>query len=179
MQEKKSLDLQLIELKEFIKKNPYWIYEYINSEVLKSVGTLNPNYYVKLIEDIFVKQTNIKTAEQNINPNILPYFIFTQLFEKGKMDYTSLRAETIDFTTINKESKVYYNYAKFSLKEGTFYIELMQTKIGGMPIDEDIVKFTKKIPVKSSGLEEFIKKNKDIASNDIFKKIKEDIDNIL
>ena len=36
----------------------------------------------------------------------------------------------------------------------------MQTKIGGMPIDDDIVKFKKNIPIKSSGLQEFINKNK-------------------
>ena len=36
----------------------------------------------------------------------------------------------------------------------------MQTKIGGMPIDKDIVKFTKKIPIETFRLEEFITLNK-------------------
>ncbi|PLY11021.1 MAG: hypothetical protein C0626_00150 [Arcobacter sp.] len=170
--------MQLTEQKEFIKKNAYLIYEYINSEVLKNVGTLNPNFYIKLIDDIFVKQIDIKIGELNINVNILPYFIFTMLFGKGKMDYTSLRAETIDLTEINKESKIYYNYARFTLEDDFLCIDLMQTKIGGMPIEEDIVKFTKRIPVQNSGLEKFISKNRNISS-ETFKKIKEDIDNIL
>jgi hypothetical protein len=96
------------------------------------------------------------------------------------MDYTSLRAETIDFTEINKESKVYYNYARFSLKDDSFYIDLMQTKIGGMPIDKDIVKFSKKIPVKSLGLEEFIKTHKQTNPTSLNASIiKEGINSIL
>lgn len=171
--------MQINELKDYIKENSYLIYEFINSEILKSVGEINPDYFVKLISDIFAKQNDMKISEENINPNIFPYYIFTQLFGKGKMDYTSFRSETINFNQINKEASVYYNYARFTLEDDFLSINLMQTKIGGMPIDEDIVKFTKKVPIQSLGLEEFIKKNKEITSNKVFKKIKEDIDNIL
>ena len=34
----------------------------------------------------------------------------------------------------------------------------MQTKIGGMPIDKDIVKFTKNIIIQNNGFKEYIKK---------------------
>jgi len=40
-----------------------------------------------------------------------------------------------------------------------FCIDLMQTKIGGMPIDNDIIKFSKKIPIKNRGLAEYLSKN--------------------
>jgi hypothetical protein len=80
------------------------------------------------------------------------------------MDYTSLRTETINLTKLNEEAKVYYNYARFLLKEGFLCIELMQTKIGGMPIDEDIVKFTKCIPINQMGLHEFIEQNRNRQS---------------
>jgi hypothetical protein len=133
---------------------------------------------VKLIEDIFIKPRDIKITEQSINPNIFPYYLFTLVFGKGKMDYTSFRSETINFNQINKEASVYYNYARFTLEDDFLCIYLMQTKIGGMPIDEDIVKFTKRIPIKSSGLEEFINKNRDISSETL-KKIRKEIDNIL
>ncbi len=151
--------MQINELKEYIKENSYLIYEYINSEVLKGIGNINHEYFLKLIEDIFEKQSYIKIDELNINPNIFPYYIFTLLFGKGKMDYTSFRNETINFSEINKEASVYYNYARFTLEDDCLCIDLMQTKIGGMPIAEDIVKFSKKIPIKNDGLEKFIKKS--------------------
>lgn len=162
-------------LKTFIKQNASWIYEYINNEVLKGVGQINPNYFVKLINDSFIKETPV----QNVDPNILPFYLFTQIESKGRMDYTSLRTETINFNEINEEAKVYYNYARFSLQEGFFCIDLMQTKIGGMPIEEDIVKFTKSILIKSLGLEEFINQNRDTAMNETLKRIKEEVAKIL
>lgn len=170
------------ELKDFIKKNSYFIYEYINSEVLKDIGVMNSEYFVTIIQDIFVKKTNVEKSLNKINTNILPYFLFTLLSKNGKIDYTSLRVETINFNQINKESSTYYNYVRFSLRDDFFIIELMQSKIGGMPIDEDIVKFKKEILINSSGLEEFIiKKEKNmnlIVSDNQYKKIKKAINNI-
>lgn len=167
------------ELKVFIKQNASWIYEYINNEILRGIGKIHPNYFVKCIEEIFIKQCNTQMSLQTINPNVLPYFIFTSIARKGRMDYTSLRTETINFNEINEEAKVYYNYARFSLNEGFLCIDLMQTKIGGMPIDEDIVKFSKRVPIKNLGLEEFIKQNKDTKKNEILKKIEEEIEVML
>jgi hypothetical protein len=163
------------ELKTFIKQNAPWIYEYINCEVLKEIGKINPNYFVQLIGDIFIKQTSI----QKIDSNLLPYYLFTQIESKGRMDYTSLRTETINLNKLNEEAKVYYNYARFVLKEDCLCIDLMQTKIGGMPIDEDIVKFSKQVPISDLGLEEFIWKNRDTAMNATLKRIQEEIEKIL
>ena len=171
-----------VEIKDFIKKNSYFIYEYINTSVLKNIGIINPDYFVKIIQDIFEEENKIKLSELNANSNILPYSIFTLLSDNGKMDYTSLRVETIDFSQLNKESSTYYNYARFSLKDDFLCIELMQSKIGGMPIDDDIVKFTKSIAINSSAFKKFIiKKEKDvdaITSKEQYKKINEAIKNI-
>lgn len=165
MKEYKLLNLvQLNEMKDFIKENSYWIYKYINTDILENVGEINFEYFVKVIQDMFEENTNIKICEYSRKPNVLPYFIFTLLEGKGRLDYTSLRVETINFDKINKEASVYYNYARFSLKDESLCIELMQTKIGGMPINEDIVKFTKNISIKNSGLEEFINKNKKVEN---------------
>lgn len=158
--------MQQNELKTFIKQNASWIYEFINNEVLKGVGQINSNYFFKLIGDIFINQTSV----QNMDTNLLPYYLFTQIEAKGRLDYTSLRTETISLYKLNEEAKVYYNYARFTLQEDFFCIELMQTKIGGMPIDEDIVKFTKRVPINQMGLKEFIEQNRNTASilmNDI------------
>lgn len=166
----------VLNLREFIQQNSPLIYGYINTEVLKEVGKLNRNYFVKLLNDLFVKQTNTSVNLDNLTPNLLPYFIFTQIESKGRMDYTSLRTETLNLNNLNEEVKVYYNYARFSLKEGFLIIDLMQTKIGGMPIDEDIIKYSKKIAIDESGLEEFVSKNQELMTlNEILKKIKEDI----
>lgn len=156
MQENELLSpLQLDEIKDFIDKNSYLIYKYINLHILQDIGKMNYNFFLKVVQDIF--NDNIKLNQYITNLNIIPYFLFTQVLDKGKIEYTSLRIETIDFTKIDKEARVYYNYAQFSLEDDFLYIKLMQTKIGGMSIDKDIIKFTKKIPIKSSGLEDFIK----------------------
>lgn len=174
--------LQLKKLTDFTKKNSYWIYDYINSTVLKDIGVMNPDYFITTIQNIFTQKTNTEINMHIANPHILPYLIFRFLSENGKITYTSLRVETIELSQLNKEAKTYYNYVRFSLKDNFLCIELMQSKIGGMPIDADIVKFTKMIPVNTSAFEEFIiKKEKDvdlIVSKDEYKKIKEAINSI-
>lgn len=152
---------QLNKIKDFIDKNSYWIYNYINDEILKNIGTMNPNYFVKNIQEIFTQNANSDLNENISNPNILPYIIFTLLEKTGKIDYTSLRVETINFKQIDKEASVYYNYVKFALVDDFLAVNLMQTKIGGMPIDNDIVKFSKKIAIKKLGLEEYITTHKE------------------
>ena len=48
--------MQENELKVFIKENAILIYEYINSEILRSIGTLSPDFFVRLIEEFFNKK---------------------------------------------------------------------------------------------------------------------------
>ncbi|NQY22893.1 MAG: hypothetical protein HRT41_02585 [Campylobacteraceae bacterium] len=157
MQKQEKLSpLKPNELKEFIEKNTYLIYEYINKEVLKNTAIINKAYFIKTIKDIFAKNSTLL-----INQNILPYSFFTLLGKNGKLDYTSLREDTINLSKINKESSSYYNYVKFSITEDLFIIELMQNKTGGMAIKEDIVKFKKEIFINKSGLDTFILKQKD------------------
>lgn len=157
MQKQEKLSpLKPNELKEFIEKNTYLIYEYINKEVLKNTAIINKAYFIKTINDIFVKNSTLL-----INQNILPYSFFTLLGKNGKLDYTSLREDTINLSKLNKESSSYYNYVKFSITEDLFIIELMQNKTGGMAIKEDIVKFKKEVFINKSGLDTFILKQKD------------------
>jgi len=142
-------------MQKFIKENSEQIFEYINKEILKDIGIMHYNFFKKTIQDIITQKADLK-----INSNLLPYYIFTLIFNEGRIDYTSLRNETISFNQINKEASTYYNYAKFTLENDYLHLELKQCKIGGMPVDEDIVKFSRKIPVNYTGLEEFINKIK-------------------
>ena len=161
MRENKLLSpTQIKKIRDFINENSFLIYKYINTHILQDIAKMNYNYFQKVIHDIFTENINIKSNHYANNLNILPYLIFTLLSEKGKIDYTSLRVDTIDFNQIDKEAMVYYNYVQFSLKDDFLYIEFMQTKMGGMPLEKDIVKFIKKIPIEISGLEEFITLNK-------------------
>lgn len=145
---------QVKEIKDFIDKNSYSIHQYINTNILQDIGKMNYDYFLKVVKNIFSE--NIQSNKYTTNYNLIPYFLFTLIEKKGKIDYTSLRLETIDFNLINKEAMVYYNYVQFSLEDNFLYIKLMQTKMGGMPLDKDLVKFIKKVPIKTSGLKKFI-----------------------
>ena len=149
------------ELKNFIQNNTNILYDYINTQILNDTAKLNFDYFKNIIQRSFITNTDLSDNKYTDNKNLLPYYILTLIEKNGKIDYTSSRIDTIDFTQLNKESSVYYNYAQFSLEGDFLYIELMQTKIGGMPIDKDIVKFKKTIPIKKSGFDEFmIRSNK-------------------
>ena len=164
--------------KEFLQQNAYAIFAYINTSILKDIGVMNPDYFIKTVQDIMAQKTILPTDEKYADINILPYSILTTICNKGRVDYTSLRAESINFAPLNKEAAVYYNYAQFSLKDTVLCIALMQSKIGGMPIDDDIVKFTKNISINPVGLEQFIIQHTDIfCTNKEYEKIQQSLKN--
>lgn len=166
-------------LKAYVKQNAPWIYEYINTEILKNMGAIHPNYFVKIIEDIFVKQNEAQLTPQNSEASLFPYTLFTLLFKQGKMDYTSFRNETISLTSLTLEASVYHNYVQFVIADDIFYINLMQTKMGGMPLDEDIVKYSKAIPINKEGLETFIQQQNQNPLEEPHKSIQTQLQTIL
>jgi len=52
--------MQENELKAFIKENRPLIYEYINSEILKDIGVMSLDFFVRLIDEYFVKKEKKK-----------------------------------------------------------------------------------------------------------------------
>jgi|GEM_PF-1771061 len=163
------------ELKTFVKENSPWIYEYINTEVLKDIGELNPNYFITLIEEFFGKDLD----EQNLTFDTFPYLLFSEVLGEARKPYTFFRKETMSLTKLYKEVSVYYNYVRFSIKDEFFCIDLIQTKMGVTSLDEELVKFSKQFAMNTTSIQGFIEKNKNYTLNVSLKEIKDSIDNIL
>ncbi len=171
--------MQENELKAFVKQNSPLIYKYINTEILKDIGEINPNYFVTLIKEFFSKDMDIKIDDMNISRDNFGYFLITYVLGEAKKPYTFFRKETMSLNELYKEVSVYYNYVRFFIKDEYFCIDLIQTKMGVTQLDEELIKFSKQFPMKKIGFEEFINKNQNIKLDENLKKIEELIDNIL
>lgn len=169
--------MQENELKAFIKENAILIYKYINSEILKNIGTLSLDFFVRLIEEFFNKKEK-RVCTNNLTADTLGYYLITEVLGEAKQAFPFYRKDTLCLDEIFKEAKVYFNHVKFTIKDDIFTISLVQTKAGVSTLDEEIIKFSKQIPMKTLGLMEFIAKNSDITPNENLQKLKEDIKNI-
>lgn len=165
------------ELKVFIKENATLIYEYINSEILKNIGTLSPDFFVRLIEE-FLNKNEKRVCTNNLTADTLGYYLITEILGEAKQAFPFYRKDTLSLDEIFKEAKVYFNHVKFTIEDDIFTIFLVQTKAGVSTLDEEIIKFSKQIPMKTLGLMEFIAKNSDITLSESLQKLKEDIKNI-
>ena len=169
--------MQENELKAFIKENPILVYEYINSEILKDIGVMSPNFFVRLIEEFFnKKEKNLCT--NNLTIDTFAYYLITEILGEAKQAFPFFRKDTLILDEIFKEAKVYFNHVKFTIKDDIFTIYLVQTKAGVSTLDEEIIKFSKQFPMRTSGMIEFITKNSDITLNESLEKLKENIKNI-
>ncbi|MFW3440678.1 hypothetical protein ACN9J6_04000 [Aliarcobacter butzleri] len=148
--------MQENELKAFIKENSPLIYEYINSELLKDIGVMSSDFFVRLIDEFFKKEKRI--YQENITADTLGYYLICEVLGEAKQAFPFFRKDTLSLDKIFKEAKVYFNHVKFSIKDDIFTISLVQTKAGVSTLDEEIIKFSKDFPMKTSGLQEFIEK---------------------
>ncbi|MCG3673902.1 hypothetical protein ACN9JU_04905 [Aliarcobacter butzleri] len=148
--------MQENELKAFIKENSPLIYEYINSELLKDIGVMSSDFFVRLIDEFFKKEKRI--YQENITADTLGYYLICEVLGEAKQAFPFFRKDTLCLDEIFKEAKVYFNHVKFSTKDDIFTISLVQTKAGVSTLDEEIIKFSKDFPMKISGLQEFIEK---------------------
>ncbi len=169
--------MQENELKAFIKENPILIYEYINNEILKDIGFLSPDFFVRLVSEFFSGE-NKRVCTDNLTTDTLGYYLITEILGEAKQAFPFYRKDTLCLDAIFKEAKVYFNHVKFTIEDDIFTIYLVQTKAGVSTLDEEIIKFSKQIPMKTSGLTEFIAKNSNEPLNENLKKLKEDIKNI-
>ncbi|MDK2040964.1 hypothetical protein [Aliarcobacter butzleri] len=148
--------MQENELKAFIKENSPLIYEYINSELLKNIGVMSSDFFVRLIDEFFKKENKI--YDKNITADTLGYYLICEVLGETKQAFPFFRKDTLSLDEIFKEAKVYFNHVRFTIKDDIFTISLVQTKAGVSTLDEEIIKFSKQFPIKTSGLQEFIEK---------------------
>ena len=149
--------MQENELKAFIKENSPLIYEYINSELLKNIGVMSSDFFVRLVDE-FLKKEN-KIYQENITADTLGYYLICEVLGEAKQAFPFFRKDTLSLDEIFKEAKVYFNHVRFTIKDDIFTISLVQTKAGVSTLDEEIIKFSKDFPMKISGLQEFIEKH--------------------
>ena len=114
-----------------------------------------------------------------MTPDTLGYYLITEILGEAKQAFPFFRKDTLTLDYIFKDAKVYFNHVKFSIEDNTFSIYLIQTKAGVSTLEEEIIKYSKQFPIKTTGLEEFISKNSDKVLDESLKKLKEDIEKIL
>ncbi len=163
--------MQENELKAFIKENLPLIFEYINSEVLKDIGVLSPEFFIRLLNDFFSKE-NKRVYTNNLTIDTLGYYLMTEVLGEAKQAFPFFRKDTLCLDKIFGEAKVYFNHVRFNIENDIFTIYLVQTKAGVSTLDEEIVKFTKQFPIKTSGIKEFISKNSNMTLNENLQKLK-------
>ena len=149
--------MQKNELKAYIKENSPLIFEYINKEILKDIGVMSPNFFVRLLDEFFNKKEK-RVCTNNLTADTLGYYLITEILGEAKQAFPFFRKDTLSLDKIFKEAKVYFNHVKFSIKDDIFTISLVQTKAGVSTLDEEIIKFSKDFPMKISGLQKFIEK---------------------
>ncbi|MGE0052387.1 MAG: hypothetical protein AB7S49_12785 [Arcobacter sp.] len=169
--------MQENELKAYIKENSPLIFEYINKEILKDIGVMSSNFFVRLLDEFFNKQKRV--YDEKITADTLGYYLITEVLGDAKQAFPFFRKDTLSLDEIFKEAKVYFNHVKFTIKDDIFTILLVQTKAGVSTLDEEIIKFSKQFPIKTFGLEEFLSKNSNITLDESMQKLKEDVKNIL
>ncbi|WP_323669066.1 hypothetical protein [Aliarcobacter butzleri] len=148
--------MQENELKAFIKENSPLIYEYINKEILKDIGVMSSDFFVRLLDEFFNKQKRVYA--EKITADTLGYYLICEVLGEAKQAFPFFRKDTLSLDEIFKEAKVYFNHVRFTIKDDIFTISLVQTKAGVSTLDEEIIKFSKDFPMKIPGLQEFISK---------------------
>ncbi len=150
--------MQENELKAFVKENSSLIFEYINCEILKDIGVMSPDFFVRLVDEYFSKEEK-KVPINNLTIDTFGYYLIAEILGEAKQAFPFFRRDTITLDKIFKDAKVYFNHVKFAIEDDIFTILLVQTKAGVSTLDEEIIKYSKQIPMKNLDFKEFIAKN--------------------
>lgn len=150
--------MQENELKAFIKENSPLIFDYMNKEILKDIGCMSSSFFVRLVDEYFSKKEK-RVSFDNLTADTFGYYLIAEVLGEAKQAFPFFRKDTLNLDEIFKEAKVYFNHVKFTIENDVFNIYLVQTKAGVSNLDEEIVKFSKQILMKKSGLIEFIATN--------------------
>ena len=134
------------------------IFEYINCEILKEIGVIWSDFFVRLVDEYFTKEEKIVSID-NLTVDTFGYYLITEILGEAKQAFPFFRRDTITLDKIFKDAKVYFNHVKFTIEDDIFTIFLVQTKAGVSTLDEEIIKYSKQIPMKNLDFKEFIAKN--------------------
>ena len=165
-------------LKAFIKENSILIYEYINAEILKDIGAISAGFFVRLVDEYFNKKDKTIPTD-NLTPNTLAYFLIAEVLGEAKQAFPFFRKDTLDLHKIFKDVKVYFNHVKFTIENDTFNIYLIQTKAGVSTLEKELIKFLKQFPMKTHGIDDFIRKNSKKESDEGLNKLEKDIKRVI
>lgn len=169
--------MQENELKAFIKENPFLILEYINKEILKDIGVMSSSFFIRLINEYFKKEEK-EISTHNLTADTLGYYLIAEVLGEAKQAFPFFRKDTMTLDLILKDAKVYFNHVKFTIENEIFNIYLVQTKAGVSTLDEEIIKFSKQFPMKTSGIKNFISLNQELLLSQSSKKLKKDIEDL-
>ncbi len=147
--------MQEKEIKAFIKENTSLLNEYINCVILKDIGVMSSSFFIRLVDEYFKKE-NRKISTDNLSIDTLGYYLIAEVLGEAQQAFPFFRKDTLTLDLIFKDAKVYFNHVKFTIEDNSFNIYLVQTKAGVSTLDEEIIKYSKQFPMKTSGIEEFI-----------------------
>jgi hypothetical protein len=119
--------MQENELKTFVKENSSLIYEYINRKILKDIGVMSPDFFIRLVDEYFTKEEKIVSMD-NLTVDTFGYYLITEILGEAKQAFPFFRRDTITLDKIFKDAKVYFNHVKFAIEDDVFTIFLVQTK---------------------------------------------------
>lgn len=161
--------IYLDEIINFIKVDSYWIFKYINAFILKDLGIMSSDYYIKVIKNIFVDNVDTLSTSDKISTKLLPYNIFELMFRSGKIDYKDIKPQTINFSKLvsklSSEGIKYFDYILFiltgnNLLRDVLGLEVIQSKEYGKDLKKPKTLMKIEIPVHINELSIYISKNK-------------------
>jgi len=184
----------LDEIFDFLRKYAYFVYGYINEYVLKRIGYMTSDFFIELIEDIFVTHVKTLSTSDRISIKMLPYNILYLMYGSGRMDFSLIKKRKINFKPFEKELKMqeidFYNYFLFLYTDEYFNedcigLEVIKSEDWGKKLEKPILRYQKKIKIDNHGLMKFINDKSSFVhiykmnENEIINKYKDTSDAIL
>lgn len=165
----------------FLKDNAYWCYKFINSSILRDLGTMSLDFFISTIKDIFITNVKELTTADRLVERTLPYNILSLINRVGTMPFSEIRYSTINFDTVLiRESITYFNSILFSYSyeeehSKSLRFEIIKSKSYGSDLLRPKTLYSKMISINTNDFYLFIKKHKRFEdlyslSNDEIKK---------
>lgn len=164
------IDIEYLqEIFEFLVNNSYWIYRYINTQILKDIGIMSTDFFINIIKNVFVDNVDKLSTSDRISTRLLPYNILELMFGSGKIEFTNMNYNTINFDSF-KKGLPYFDYFIFiltgsNLEKNVLGLEVIQEKNYGKFLDKPITLHSVEIPIDIHGLVKFIDRYKKFEVN--------------